>query len=66
MAVTLFFFSVGVAWDSFAVLRGHWSFGSTGLTGIRIGVLPLEEYIFMVVVPFWIITVYRLFDLWMD
>jgi hypothetical protein len=31
-----------------------------GLLGVRIGLLPLEEYLFLLIVPFWIITVYEL------
>ena len=62
LTVTLFFFVVGVLWDTFAIMRGHWDFGTTGLTGIRIGVMPIEEYLFILIVPFWIMTMYKLFD----
>ncbi|MFB6193174.1 MAG: lycopene cyclase domain-containing protein [Candidatus Nanohaloarchaea archaeon] len=62
VTVTLFFFVVGVLWDSFAIMRGHWEFGTQGLTGIKIGVMPLEEYLFILIVPFWIMTVYKLLD----
>lgn len=53
------FLVVGVAWDSFAVWRGHWSFGEAYLLGVRVGLLPVEEYLFIIVVPLWVIVVYR-------
>jgi lycopene cyclase domain-containing protein len=60
--ITLLFFIIGVAWDSFAVYRHHWAFPGDGLTGIYFGNLPLEEYLFSLVVPFWVITIYKLLD----
>lgn len=61
--VTVFvFFAIGVIWDHYAIYRGHWVFPMRNLIGIKIGLMPLEEYIFMLVVPFWIVTVYKLID----
>lgn len=60
LIATMIFFVVGIAWDSLGVLRGHWLFPEAAATsGIFIGVLPLEEYLFCLIVPYWIITVYR-------
>lgn len=41
-----------LVWDAFAVSQGHWFFDYTQMTGI-IGPfsLPLEEYLFFIVVP---------------
>lgn len=39
-------------WDVFATWRGHWSFNSQGVDGIRIINLPLEEVLFFIVIPF--------------
>jgi len=38
---------VGIAWDSFGILRG-------------IGVLPIEEYLFITIVPFSVAVLYKL------
>ena len=57
-----FFFVVGVAWDSFAIWRGHWAFPPGGTLGITIGVMPLEEYLFALIMPYFGITVYKLID----
>ncbi|MFA6271601.1 MAG: lycopene cyclase domain-containing protein [Patescibacteria group bacterium] len=52
---------VGIAWDSFAVYSHHWYFdySGSGLSGIKIGNLPIEEYIFMFIQPYFIFTVYK-------
>ena len=52
-------FVIGSALDSFALLRGYWSYQQEFFVGITIGVMPLEEYFFMVVIPFLAIVVYR-------
>jgi lycopene cyclase domain-containing protein len=53
-------FVIGSALDSFALLRGYWSYQQQFFVGIKIEVIPLEEYVFMLVIPFLAITVYRL------
>jgi lycopene cyclase domain-containing protein len=55
-----FLFVIGSIWDSFAILRGYWSFREESFIGINIGVMPLEEYLFMLVIPFLTLTVYRI------
>lgn len=39
-------------WDVFAVLRGHWSFDPIGVWPLRIINLPLEEWLFFIIIPF--------------
>lgn len=60
--ITGIIFLVGIAWDYFATWRGHWSFQGPGLIGIRIGWLPIEEFLFILIIPFWAITVYKVLD----
>ena len=43
--------AVFVVWDLLAIRAGHWDFDPEQTTGIRIGVLPLEELAFFVVIP---------------
>lgn len=52
---------IGVAWDTYAVTRGHWTFNDEFLIGIYIGKLPLEEYVFIIVVPYLVLVVYHVF-----
>lgn len=51
---------IGVVWDSYAILRGHWSFGEQFFIGINIGVMPLEEYLFVLIVPFFLLVLYKI------
>ncbi|MFB6294192.1 MAG: lycopene cyclase domain-containing protein [Candidatus Nanohaloarchaea archaeon] len=62
IAVTGIFLLTGILWDSYAIIRGHWSFDADALIGVKIGVMPLEEYLFALIVPFWILTVYTVVD----
>lgn len=56
------FFIVGAVWDYFAITRGHWNFPTSGNSGIFIGPIPLEEYIFFLVIPYWVITTYKVLE----
>ena len=38
-----------VLWDWYAIVSEHWHFHH--MTGLRIGVLPVEELLFFIVVP---------------
>lgn len=43
---------VFVAWDLYAISRGHWTFDPERTTGILLpGGLPIDEVLFFVVVP---------------
>jgi len=44
------FFLVGVIWDTFAIWRGHWAFPAGKTLGITIGLMPLEEYLFILII----------------
>jgi len=49
ISIILIFFGI---WDVFAVWRGHWSFNRNSIWGIYILNLPLEEWLFFIVIPF--------------
>ena len=53
-------FVIGSALDSLALVRGYWSYQQQFLVGVTIGLMPLEEYLFMLVIPLLTITVFRL------
>ena len=62
MGVTVgFFFIVGITWDLIGIIREHWVFRYENLIGITLGVLPLEEVLFMLIVPYGILVFYRFF-----
>jgi lycopene cyclase domain-containing protein len=62
LIVMAFFFVIGVIWDTYAIQSGHWNFPEGKNLGIKIGVMPIEEYLFILIIPFWIITIYKLAD----
>lgn len=49
IAVPLLLFG---AWDIAATARGHWSFNPAYVVGVHIVNLPVEEWLFFVVLPF--------------
>jgi lycopene cyclase domain-containing protein len=57
------YFIVGVAWDMIEASREHWTFGYENLIGIRLGVLPIEELLFMLIVPYGILVFYKFFGM---
>jgi lycopene cyclase domain-containing protein len=38
-------------WDVVGILRGHWTYSPLFTTDIRLGVMPLEELVFFIVIP---------------
>ena len=43
--------AVFTIWDVVGILRNHWSYSPRFTTGIHLGVMPLEELVFFIVVP---------------
>ncbi len=62
LELAVLFFIVGVLWDTFAIWRGHWVFPPGKNLGIVIGLMPLEEYLFILIIPYFILTVYKIID----
>lgn len=56
----LILFTLGIAWDQFSIFRGHWTYPEGGTLGIRIGLIPLEDYIFIAATGFFALVLYRL------
>lgn len=38
-------------WDVLGIVRQHWTYNGDFVTGIDLGVLPLEELVFFIVIP---------------
>ncbi|AQP46613.1 lycopene cyclase [Tessaracoccus aquimaris] len=43
--------AVFVAWDLLGIVRGHWTYSERFTSGIVLGILPLEELVFFLVIP---------------
>ena len=57
--VVLFF--IGVLWDQLSVRIGLWAFSQTEIVGNLFG-LPIEEYLFFILVPLLSINIYLLIE----
>ena len=42
---------VFVAWDVLGIIRNHWTYSPTYTTGWHVGLVPVEELVFFLVVP---------------
>lgn len=51
---------LGTIWDNFAVFRQHWIYPGKGITGIFIGLVPIEDYFFALVCSYFLLVLYKL------
>jgi lycopene cyclase domain-containing protein len=58
----LVFFLVGIVWDTYATMHGWWVYPGPGTVHIFIGQLPIEEWLFYLIVPYFGIVVYKLVE----
>ena len=63
---SVIFLIFGYIWDKYCVSHGHWVFNSNHILGIWIGGLPLEEYLFFVIVPYGSISVYEIVNKFLE
>jgi len=50
---------LGTVWDNFAIYRKHWIFPGNGITGIFIGLVPIEDYLFALILPYALLVIYK-------
>ena len=62
IATILTFFIIGTVWDYFATWRKHWIFPGNGLLGIRIFWLPIEEFLFILILCYFGLTIFRVYE----
>ena len=63
LLATFLMMSIMIPWDVFFALEGYWGFNSDYLVDIYIGILPIEEVLFFVVVPFASYFIYEVMQL---
>ena len=39
------------AWDLLGIARNHWTYNPEFITGIQLGIIPIEEIVFFIVIP---------------
>ena len=63
LTVTLNIFIFGIIWDYYASYNKHWIFPGPGLIGIRLLGLPIEEFLFFLIVPYGALVMYKYYDM---
>jgi lycopene cyclase domain-containing protein len=52
--------AVGIPWDMYSIPRDHWVFTGKGILGIYFyNVIPIEEVLWFLIVPYFFITIYK-------
>ncbi len=62
IAVTLTILLFSMLWDYYAVSHSHWVYPGTGIVGFRLFGLPIEDFLFFLIVPYAVLTVYKFYD----
>lgn len=57
LLTTILTFLFGVTWDMLSVVTGLWRYDVGPTLGLWFGVLPLEEYLFTLIFPLFVVTV---------
>ncbi|KPJ70825.1 hypothetical protein AMJ51_00865 [Microgenomates bacterium DG_75] len=55
-------FFVGIVWDQFAIGRNHWTYSEEFLLGPYVGFMPIEDYVFILVTPYFGLVVYKIIE----
>ena len=55
--------TIGIVWDHFAIVRGHWIYPVQSVIGLFLWNIPIEDYLFIVLYPYYALVVYRLVSL---
>lgn len=62
LALNLIIFMVATIWDQFAIYRGHWTFGTQFLLGPKIGFMPIEEFMFILIISYFGLVIFRILE----
>lgn len=62
LQVILPFLIFGIFLDYFGVYRHYWTFPGDGLIGIRFFGLPIEEFLFFFIAPYFALVLYKFYD----
>jgi lycopene beta-cyclase len=49
-------------WDQIAIARGHWGFNPRFLLGIKIGFMPIEEFLFVLIISYFALILFKILE----
>ncbi len=55
----LVFLFIGTVWDQYGISQHHWDFPGKSILGIKVGIIPIEEFLWYLIVPYFCLTVYK-------
>ena len=55
-------FITGTLFDFFATYKKIWIFPGNGITGLRIFWLPIEEFFFFLIIPYFVLVLYKVLN----
>ena len=55
----LMYLTIGIAWDIYALVEKHWIFTGKGILNWYIGIIPFEEFLWYLIVPYFCLTIYK-------
>ena len=62
LALNLIVLAISTVWDQYAIYRGHWSFGKEFLLGPKIGFMPVEEFLFVLILSYFGLVLYKILE----
>lgn len=55
-------FLTGSLCDFFATSKEIWVFPGSGILGIRVFYLPIEEFVFFIIIPYFVLVLYKVLN----
>ena len=62
MYFTITLLAILIPMDIYSVYKDVWQFPGDGIIGIKIISLPIEEYLFVIIVSYFILIIYKAID----
>ena len=63
LAWVILFCLLGTTWDLYGLYFKHWVFTGKGILGIYVGIIPVEDFLWFLIVPYFCLTVYKTFHI---
>jgi lycopene cyclase domain-containing protein len=57
------FFILGLTWDIYGLYFRNWVFTGKGILGLYVWIVPIEDFLWLLIVPYFCLTVYKTFHI---